>query len=129
MTQTPQSERDASGRFVKKEPAVSSPGAEDGIHPMSKLLFAWVEHPRVPIFLIFGAAAILIVLTLLEVSLGLQLQPVSTAQFSAFYVVFGLIAVTFATLSAWLLGRLLRRGENYYDEGDTTPFDVEVGDE
>jgi len=90
---------------------------EPGEHPMSVLLFSWM---RTKLFfrLLMGALAgfgVLLIaieaVTLIDrhaLVYGLEDLP-------GFFGIFGLLAFSFAVLSGWPLGRLLRRPEDYYD--------------
>lgn len=124
MTQPP-IERDVSGRFVKpkvEDPVV--PPSNDQMHPVSKLLFGWVEQPRTPLFLFVGV--IIVCAGLIGVDLVLNRHDyVHLAESSGFYAFWGFGAFAFAVLSGWPLGKLLRRDEDYYGEAETTPQDVE----
>lgn len=122
-------ERDASGRFVKPpEPeAPRVPGQIDGMHPMARLLFGWVEHKRTPALLLLGVMAVSAALILIDLAYQRH-EHFDLANATGFYGLWGFGAFAFAVLSGWPLGRLLRRDEDYYGEGDTRPKDVEAGE-
>jgi hypothetical protein len=62
--------------------------------------------------LLAGGGTLLIVL---EVVLVLRRPNPSLESLPGFFAAFGFIALAVAVLSAWPLGRLLRRPEDYYD--------------
>ena len=116
-------ERDSSGRFIKPEPEPQKPSNE-GMHPVSKLLFGWVESPRTPLLLLI--LVILICVGLVVIDLGIDRHEYADmAIANGFYARWGVGAFASAVLSGWPLGRLLRRDEDYYGEADTKPDDVE----
>ncbi len=117
-------ERDASGRFVKPEPDEPMKPSNDDMHPLSKLLFGWVESPRTPLLLLI--LVILISVGLIVIDLGVNRHEyLDFANATGFYAIWGFAAFAIAVLSGWPLGKLLRRDEDYYGEADTTPQDVE----
>jgi len=90
---------------------------EPGEHPMSVLLFSWM---RTKLFfrLLMGALAGLGVLLIAAEAVGLIERPAriyGLEDLPGFFGMFGLLAFSFAVLSGWPLGRLLRRSEDYYD--------------
>ncbi len=117
-------ERDSSGRFVKPEPDEPMNPSNDDVHPLSKLLFGWVESPRTPLLLLI--LVILISVGLIVIDLGVNRHEyLDFANATGFYAIWGFAAFAIAVLSGWPLGKLLRRDEDYYGEADTTPQDVE----
>ncbi len=118
-------ERDSSGRFVKTEadaPQVT-PG-DDGMHPVSKLLFGWVDSPRTPTVFLILVVSICVILFGLDLFVDRH-DYFHLAESTGFYALWGFGAFALAVLSGWPLGKLLRRDEDYYGEADTTPEDVE----
>ena len=90
---------------------------EPGEHPLSVLLFSWM---RTVLFfrLLMGALAGLGVLLIAFEAVALIDRPVliyGLEDLPGFFGIFGLLAFSFAVLSGWPLGRLLRRPEDYYD--------------
>jgi len=125
MSTPTQPERDSSGRFVKTpEPETSVSSGPDDIHPVSKVLFGWVEHKRTPAILLGGVIFIAVALTLIDVFLNRH-DYFHFSEATGFYGLWGFGAFSLAVLSGWPLGKLLRRDEDYYGEADTTPQDVE----
>lgn len=125
MTTQPPIDRDTSGRFVKPEAdeAMPIPG-QDEMHPMSRLLFGWVESPRTPLILFIGVIVVVVGLFLVDLRLDRH-EYIDIAHITGFYGLWGFGAFSLAVLSGWPLGKLLRRREDYYGEAETTPQDVE----
>lgn len=121
-------ERDSSGRFVKPEQEAPKPSNE-GMHPLAKLLFGWVESPRTPFLLLVIVVLISAILIVADLIIGREVkdkyQAIAFTQATGFYAFWGFAAFAIAVLSGWPLGKLLRRDEDYYGEADTTPSDVE----
>lgn len=120
-------ERDESGRFIKPEPGQDPilPGDTGDMHPVSRLLFGWVESPRTPIILLI--LVILLAIGLVVVDLGIHRHEyLEFANATGFYAMWGFGSFALAVLSGWPLGKLLRRDEDYYGEAETTPQDVET---
>ena len=117
-------ERDASGRFVKPESDEPIKPSNEDMHPLSKVLFGWVDSPRTPLLLLI--LVILISVGLIVIDLGVNRHEyLDFANATGFYAFWGFAAFAIAVLSGWPLGKLLRRDEDYYGEADTTPQDVE----
>ncbi len=124
MSQIP-TERDSSGRFVKPETdGPETSGQDDTIHPVSRLLFGWVESPRTPLILLGLVIFISVGLVLAELIVNRH-DYLGFAEATGFYAIWGFLSFALAVLSGWPLGKLLRRSEDYYGEADTTPADVE----
>jgi len=123
MTQPP--ERDANGRFVKTEPVPGSDAPEAGQHPVSHMLFGWVEHPKTPSYLFMGAITLSVLLVLVDLLVSRH-EKIEFANMTGFYGLWGFGAFAFAVLSGWPLGAFLRRDEAYYGEAEITPDDVEA---
>lgn len=124
MNQPPQ--RDSSGRFVKTpdQDPVTPVYTPDEMHPVSKLLFGWVDDPRTPRFVLIGISVLCGILVLSDLIVNRH-DYFQIAESTAFYAIWGFGAFAIAVLSGWPLGALLRRDEDYYGEADTTPSDVE----
>ena len=116
-------ERDSSGRFVKPEQDLPTPN-DDGMHPVSRVLFGWVSSPRTPLMLLVLTVVIAIALVLIDFAVNRH-EYLDFANANGFYALWGFGAFALAVLSGWPLGKLLRRDEDYYGEADTTPHDVE----
>ena len=116
-------ERDSSGRFVKPEQEAPKPSNE-GMHPLAKLLFGWVESPRTPFLLLVIVVVISAGLVVADLAVNRH-EYLEFANANGFYAFWGFAAFAIAVLSGWPLGKLLRRDEDYYGEPDTTPSDVE----
>jgi hypothetical protein len=87
---------------------------EPGEHPLSVLLFSWMRTT-----LFFRALmAALAALGALLIGLEFLLAPRAYASLESlpgFFGVFGFVAFGLAVLSAWPLGRLMRRRQDYYE--------------
>lgn len=122
---TTPTERDASGRFVKNEAASAEINHNaDDIHPVSKILFGWVENKRTPLALLVLVIVICVGLFVVDV-FHHRHEYLHFAEATGFYALWGFGAFALAVLSGWPLGKLLRRSEDYYGEADTVPNDVE----
>lgn len=119
-------ERDSSGRFVKPEPDEPIKPSNADMHPLSKLLFGWVDSPRTPLFLLILVIVISVGLVLIDLGIDRH-EYIDLANANGFYAIWGFAAFGLAVLSGWPLGKLLRRDEDYYGEAETTPDDVEPG--
>jgi len=117
-------ERDSSGRFVKPESDEPLKPSNENMHPMSKLLFGWVDSPRTPFLILVSVVAICAGLILVDLVIDRH-EYLDFANSTGFYAFWGFAAFALAVLSGWPLGKLLRRDEDYYGEADTTPQDVE----
>lgn len=125
MTTTPPIERDTSGRFVKPEvDEPNVPVTSGDMHPMSRVLFGWVDAPRTPLILFVAAIVISVALIVVDLALNRD-EYIEVANITGFYGLWGFGAFSLAVLAGWPLGKLLRRSEDYYGEADTTPQDVE----
>lgn len=126
MSDTPPIERDSSGRFLKpEEETPNMPTSDDGVHPVGRMLFGWVESPRTPLILLALVILTVVVLTVIDLMIDRH-DYFHFAEEAWFYSVWGFGAFAFAVLSGWPLGHLLRRDEDYYGEADTKPQDVEA---
>jgi hypothetical protein len=117
-------ERDSNGRFVKTEAETPKVVKDDDMHPLSKVLFGWVDSPRTPTIFLIVVIAICVILFALDVFVDRH-DYFHFAESTGFYALWGFGAFALAVLSGWPLGKLLRRDEDYYGEADTTPEDVE----
>ncbi|MEO0465430.1 MAG: hypothetical protein AAF216_02715 [Pseudomonadota bacterium] len=120
MSEEPPIERDTSGRFVKPEGQTAAVEEDDAMHPMAKLLFGWVEAKSTPGILL--GAVLLLALGLIAADLLVDRHEyIEFANATGFFGFWGFGAFALAVISGWPLGRLLRRSEDYYGEGDDTP--------
>lgn len=117
--------RDGSGRFVKPEEA-TSPLAPEEMHPVSRILFGWVSARATPSILLWGTVFVSVALVLVDYGLDRQPDP-GLAGVNGFFALFGFAALAGTVLLSWPLGKLLRRSEDYYGEGDPTPRDAGQG--
>ena len=122
-------DRDASGRFLK--PETTSPpriADEDDMHPAARVMFGWVSAKWAPnlILLIVALASLVLIVIDLRVE---RHEEMEMANATGFYAFWGFVSFTVAVLSGWPLGRMLRRDEDYYGEGDSTPENLGRGGE
>ncbi|MEM1150633.1 MAG: hypothetical protein AAGI03_08760 [Pseudomonadota bacterium] len=127
MSDTTPPGRDGSGRFVKAEEA-PSPVPPEEMHPVSRILFGWVGASATSSILLWGTLLLGVLLVLIDYGIDRR-AVLALGGFNGFYAAAGLAAVVVSVLVSWILGKLLRRDEDYYGEGDTTPYDVAKGDE
>ena len=124
MTDVTPTERDSSGRFVKAEADVTPIGEDDTVHPMAILLFGWVEAKRTPAILL----GVVLIVSMLLIAADLSLAGTGTGsdtRLTGFFGMVGFVSVALAILISWPLSRVLRRSDDFYGEGDTTPARVE----
>lgn len=125
MTMAP--ERDENGRFMKTEPEARALPGSDSVHPLSKVLFGWVEHRRTPRLLL--TVVVLVSIGLFSADFILDRHDyLSLAETKGFYAIWGFGSFALAVLAGWPLGYLLRRSEDYYGEAETRPKDTETGE-
>ncbi len=125
MTDTPSPERDAAGRFVRR--AGETPKADDDsdtIHPVARMLFGWVSHKFTGAAIFWGLAFLSVALVAAELLIERH-EKVALAKATGFYALWGFGAFAFVVLMGWPLGALLRRRENYYEDGEGMPADVD----
>jgi hypothetical protein len=127
MTDETPTVRDSSGRFVKQ--AAETVNAlsrtnDEGIHPMSKVLFGWTESKGIGAKL-FWLMAILSILLVLADLVYHRHEEIRFAGSIGFYGLWGFLSFSFVVLMGWPLGRLLRRDENYYGDAGGPPADVD----
>ncbi len=118
-------ERDSAGRFVKVEMPTGPAGSDEvSIHPAARLMFGWVSSPRTPTILLLAVLALSVFLIVIDLTVE-RSEHVGFANATGFYGFWGFAALALAVLASWPLSALLRRGEDYYGEGDKTPADVD----
>lgn len=119
--------REGSGHIMKtaaeKVNALSMTG-EDGIHPMSRILFGWVSAKQTGTLIFWGMAALSVLLVVLDLFV-VRNEKIAIANAVGFYGLWGFAAFSFAVLTGWPLGRLLRRREDYYGEPGGPPSDID----
>ncbi len=98
--------------------------SEEGIHPMSRLLFGWVEAPGIADRILWGVAGLSLLLIGLDFLVERH-EKVALAAAPAFYALWGFGAFAFVVLMGWPLGRLLRRDEDYYGDLSGPPADID----
>jgi hypothetical protein len=91
--------------------------ADEKIHPAAKILFGWVTHEKTGRFLFWGVG--LLSALLIMADFVIDRHPHSEFEsYLGFYALYGFLSFSFVVLMGWPLGRLLRRGENYYGDKD-----------
>ena len=124
---TPQGERDASGRFIKQTAEklhdLHTP-SDEGVHPMSKILFGWVESKYAGAFILWGIAALSLILVVVDLAVHRH-EYFHFAESTGFYAIYGFVAFAFVVLMGWPLGRLLHRDEDYYGDAGGPPDDID----
>ena len=124
---TPQAERDASGRFVKQAAEtlhdLHTPSNE-GIHPLSKILFGWVESKLTGPAILWGTVGLSVFLVVIDLAMHRH-EYFHFAEATGFYAIYGFAAFAFVVLMGWPLGRLLHRDENYYGDAGGPPSDID----
>ena len=93
-----------------------TPGDPD-MHPAAKLMFGWVSNPNIGKRIFWGLFGLSLLLIFADVVF--DRHPHNEAEsYIGFYGIYGFCAFAFVVLMGWPLGRLLRRGENYYGDAD-----------
>jgi hypothetical protein len=90
---------------------------EPGEHPLSVLLFSWMRTAvfyRAFMAALLGAGVLLITFEAVRL-IDSPRTYLSLHNLPGFFGVFGFLAFSFAVLSGWPLGKLLRRPDDYYD--------------
>jgi hypothetical protein len=90
---------------------------EPGEHPLSVLLFSWMRSKvfyRLFMGALLGAGVLLIAFEAVRLMESPRAY-LSLHNLPGFFGIFGFLAFSFAVLSGWPLGKLLRRPEDYYD--------------
>lgn len=90
---------------------------EPGEHPLSVLLFSWMRTAvfyRLLMGALLGAGILLVAFEAVRLIESPRTY-LSIQNLPGFFGVFGFLAFSFAVLSGWPLGKLLRRREDYYD--------------
>lgn len=93
-------------------------GGDEDMHPMSKLLFGWVEAPNTGRIIFWAIAGLAAILILADLVVHRHIKEDIEGIFGA-YGWYGFLAFGGVVLTGWPLGQLLRRGEDYY--GDAEP--------
>ena len=99
---------------------------DDDLTPMAKALFGWVSWKGTKPLFLWGLAALSAGLILADLIVHRH-EKLLIAETFGFYGFFGFAAFSFAVLTGWPLGSLLRRDENYYDDLDEPGSDTEGG--
>lgn len=125
--ETPNTTRDDNGRFVtraaEKAHQLHTPSSE-GIHPMAKILFGWTEARNIGSMLFWGIGLLGLFLIVIDVFVNRH-DYFAFAQSTGFYGLYGFVCFAFVVLMGWPLGKLLRRGEDYYGDAGGPPADID----
>lgn len=127
MTDETPTGRDNSGRFVKRaaeQVNAMSRTSDEGVHPMSKVLFGWTEHKKIGAILFWVLAALSLVLVVADLGIHRH-DKIAFANSIGFYGLWGFLSFSFVVLMGWPLGKLLRRDENYYGDAGGPPADID----
>ncbi|MEO1027661.1 MAG: hypothetical protein AAFX02_01265 [Pseudomonadota bacterium] len=98
----------------------------DDMHPVARILFGWVEAPNTPKFIFWGIAALAALLLIADPLRDIAHAKEDLEKIFGAYGWYGFLAFASVVLTGWPLGRLLRRGENYYGDLDEAPEDEEA---
>lgn len=91
----------------------------DKVHPVATALFGWVGLKNIGNIIFYGLAIASVILIGLDFIIGeREEEKVKFAKNYGFYGIYGFVAFAFVVLMGHPLGKLLRRGENYYDDQD-----------
>ena len=127
MSDPNQPGRDETGRFMKRTVEqmhnLHTP-SEDGIHPLSQILFGWT-HRKGIVNIIFWVLLALSVIMLSVDFFVPRHDYLKFANYSGFYGVWGFVSFSFAVIMGWPLGHMLRRGENYYGDAGGPPDGID----
>ncbi len=115
--QTPMPERDDSGRFVSTRAATRHEDNREEWHPLARILFGWTASPKAGAAFFWGGLLVSGLLILGD-ALVKHHPKFEIEHVFGFYAWWGFGAFAFVVLMGWPLGRLLRRGENYYGDAD-----------
>lgn len=127
MSETPESERDASGRFVRRAAETAHrlhTTSDEGIHPMSKILFGWTEWKHIGAVIFWGVLGLSAFLIAIDVGIARH-EYFHFAEATGFYGLWGFLSFAFVVLMGWPLGKLLRRDANYYGDAGGPPADID----
>lgn len=97
----------------------------DDMHPVSRMLFGWVEAKNTGRYIFWGIAALSAILLIIDLFVHRHSYN-GVESLLGLYGWYGFLAFSLVVLAGWPLGKLLRRPENYY--GDEDPAD-EDGEE
>ena len=95
------------------------------MHPVSKMIFGWVEHPKAGQMIFWAIAALAVILIMIDPLRDIAHAKEDIENIFGAYGWYGFMAFGFVVLTGWPLGALLRRGENYYGDQDETPDETD----
>lgn len=101
---------------------------EEGEHPLSVLLFSWMRSEVAARAFLAGVAGLCALFVALEFLIPRRIET-GPEDFPAFFGVIGFLSLGLAVLSAWPLGHMLRRPENYYGDEDSENETGETGED
>lgn len=118
------------GQYVRKaaETAHRLHTVDDSnVHPMAKILFGWTEYKHIGniLFGLVGGLSLVLIAMDFMSFLVKRKETVEVANLYGFYALWGFGAFAFVVLMGWPLGKLLRRGEDYYGDAGGPPADID----
>lgn len=102
------------------QPGPSSQDAD--MHPLAKALFGWVSLKSTGAIVFWGLLGLSVVLIVGDLLVDRHYKE-EVEGLTGFYALYGFLSFSFVVLMGWPLGRLLRRGENYYGDHDDGEVD------
>ena len=121
--QSPPTKSERLARAAEKAAELHTVG-RDGVHPMSRILFGWVEWKWTGALFFWGLAGLGLLLVALDATMDRH-DYFSIANATGFYAIWGFCSFAFVVLMGWPLGKLLRRGENFYGDAGGPPADID----
>ena len=89
--------------------------------PRARILVGWVDAKHTANVILALVISACIIITLIDLIIQRH-EYFSQAELLSFYGIYGFIAFSFVVLMGWPLGRILRRGENYYGDFEDETF-------
>ncbi len=119
--------RDDTGRFVKRAAEsvhkLNTP-SEEGIHPLSQILFGWTHTKGIGNIIFWGLLALSAIMLSIDFFFPRH-DYLKFSNYAGFYGIWGFVCFSFAVIMGWPLGHLLRRDENYYGDAGGPPHGVD----
>ena len=94
-----------------------APDATSNDQKWGDRLFGWTSHKNTGNYVFIGVSVLCVLLFLADFLIHRH-EYIHTAEFPAFYALFGFVAFAGVVVSGWPLRRLLGRSENYYEPED-----------
>ena len=107
----------------------------DRQHPLARILFGWTESAKAGPYIFWGTAILSLLLILMEFILsagagehGFRHPYFAMDSVTGFFAFWGFGSFMIVVLGGWLLGKFVRRDENYYgdfeEDGPGTEEDI-----